>query len=70
MDKIKIKGDANLFGSINIPGSKNAALPVMVSSLLSKENLNLHNLPKLQDMNSMISLLRNFGVSVNQTIIH
>jgi UDP-N-acetylglucosamine 1-carboxyvinyltransferase len=66
MDKIKIKGDANLFGSINIPGSKNAALPVMVSSLLSKENLNLHNLPKLQDMNSMISLLRNFGVSVNQ----
>ena len=39
MDKIKIKGGANLFGSINIPGSKNAALPVMVSSLLSKENL-------------------------------
>ncbi|HIC41917.1 MAG TPA: UDP-N-acetylglucosamine 1-carboxyvinyltransferase, partial [Pelagibacterales bacterium] len=66
MDKIKIKGGANLFGSINIPGSKNAALPVMVSSLLSKENLNLHNLPKLQDMNSMISLLRSFGVSVNQ----
>ena len=66
MDKIKIKGGADLFGSIDIPGSKNAALPVMVSSLLSKENLNLHNLPKLQDMNSMISLLRSFGVSVNQ----
>ena len=66
MDKIKIKGGANLCGSIDIPGSKNAALPVMVSSLLSKENLNLHNLPKLQDMNSMISLLKSFGVSVNQ----
>jgi len=66
MDKIKIKGSANLFGSINIPGSKNAALPIMVSSLLSKENLNLYNLPKLQDTNSMISLLKSFGVSVTQ----
>ena len=66
MDKIKIKGGANLFGSINIPGSKNAALPVMVSCLLSEENLNLHNLPKLQDIDSMINLLKSFGVTANQ----
>lgn len=66
MDKIRIKGNANLFGSINISGSKNAALPILVSSLLSKENLNLQNMPKLNDINSMIILLKSFGVKINQ----
>ena len=64
MDKIRIKGNANLLGSINICGSKNAALPVLVSSLLSKENLELNNIPKLNDIDSMIELLRGFGVKI------
>ena len=64
MDKIRIKGNANLLGSINICGSKNAALPVLVSSLLSKENLELNNIPKLNDIDSMIELLKGFGVKI------
>ena len=62
MDRIKIKGNSELHGSINISGSKNASLPILVSSLLSKNNLNLSNIPDLEDINSMISLLENFGV--------
>ena len=62
MDKIRIKGNADLYGSINIPGSKNAALPILISSLLSKEDLILKNIPDLEDVKSMIKLLKNFGV--------
>ena len=39
MDKILIKGNADLYGSINTPGAKNAALPILVSSLLSDQEL-------------------------------
>ena len=62
MDKIRISGEANLYGSISIPGSKNAALPILVSSLLSSNSLNLNNIPILEDIKSMIRLLENFGV--------
>ena len=64
MDKIIIDGKSNLIGSIDIPGSKNAALPILVSSLLSKKNLKIHNIPEVQDIKSMIQLLKSFGVSV------
>ena len=67
MDKIIIKGKADLFGSINIPGSKNSALPILVSSLLNKEEIKLNNIPELLDINSMINLLKNFGVSIKKT---
>ena len=66
MDKIRIKGNSELFGSINIPGSKNAALPILVSSLLSNNDLILENIPNLEDINSMIKLLRSFGVVINK----
>ena len=67
MDKIINKGKADLFGSINIPGSKNSALPILVSSLLSKEEIKLNNIPELLDINSMINLLKNFGVNIKKT---
>ena len=54
------------FGSIDIPGSKNASLPILVASLLSEKNLNLTNIPNLQDVKSMILLLRSFGVKINE----
>ena len=63
MDKIRIKGNSNLFGEINISGSKNSSLPILVSSLLSKNDLILKNIPKLEDISSMIKLLKNYGVS-------
>ena len=66
MDKLIIQGESDLFGSIDIPGSKNASLPILVASLLSKKNLNLTNIPKLQDVKSMILLLRSFGVKINE----
>ena len=66
MDKLIIQGESDLFGSIDIPGSKNASLPILVASLLSKKNLNLTNIPKLKDVKSMILLLRSFGVKINE----
>ena len=62
MDKLQIIGKATLRGSITIPGSKNAALPIMVASLLSKNGLYLENLPALQDISTMKQLLGNFGI--------
>ena len=50
MDKLKINGKADLFGSIEMPGAKNAALPIMVSSMLSKEELHIRNIPNLFDI--------------------
>ena len=66
MDKLIIQGESDLFGSIDIPGSKNASLPILVASLLSEKNLNLTNIPNLQDVKSMILLLRSFGVKINE----
>ena len=66
MDKIIIKGGSDLFGSIDIPGSKNAALPILVSSLLSNKSLKINNIPDLQDINSMIKLLKSFGVKITR----
>jgi UDP-N-acetylglucosamine 1-carboxyvinyltransferase len=66
MDKIRIQGKADLNGSINIPGSKNAALPILVASLLNKENLHIKNIPNLQDIESMIKLLEGFGVDISK----
>ena len=63
MDKIRIKGNSNLYGAINVSGSKNAALPILVSSLLSNNDLILKNIPKLDDIKSMIKLLQGFGVT-------
>ena len=66
MDKLKIKGKASLNGSINIPGAKNSALPIMVSSLLSDSGLHLNNLPNLKDISSMKLLLKSFGVRIKE----
>ena len=72
MDKIRIKGNSSLYGKINVCGSKNAALPILVSSLLSNNDLILKNIPKLEDIKSMINLLKGYGVSCierNNTLI-
>mgnify|MGYP003952206371 CR=1 FL=1 len=61
MDRLIIKGNANLKGSIRIKGSKNSALPIMVSALLSNNTLRLKNLPKLDDIKNMSILLRSYG---------
>ena len=64
MDRLIIKGKADLKGSIKIKGSKNSALPIMVSALLTKSALKLKNLPKLDDIDNMSKLLRSYGANI------
>ena len=64
MDKLIIKGNSDLKGSIKIKGSKNSALPIMVSSLLTNNILKLKNLPKLDDIKNMTKLLRSYGCTI------
>jgi len=64
MDKIIITGKSELFGSIEVSGSKNAALPILVSSILSEEDLIISNLPVLDDIKNMKKLLLEYGVNI------
>ncbi len=62
MDRIRIVGGNKLNGSIPISGAKNAALPLMIASLLTEETLTLENLPRLRDVNQLTHILSNHGV--------
>ena len=62
MDKIKIVGGAPLNGVIPISGAKNAALPLMIASLLTRETLTLENMPLLADVTQLERILGNHGV--------
>ncbi|MBZ6076192.1 UDP-N-acetylglucosamine 1-carboxyvinyltransferase [Microvirga puerhi] len=62
MDRIRIRGGAPLTGSIPISGAKNAALPLMIASLLTEETLELGNVPRLADISSLLRIMSNFGV--------
>ena len=67
MDRIRIVGGNQLNGSIPISGAKNAALPLMIASLLTDETLSLDNVPHLADVEQLTRILGNHGVdySVN-----
>ncbi len=62
MDRIKIVGGHRLEGTIPISGAKNAALPLMIASLLTQDRLTLKNVPNLADVNLLARILRNHGV--------
>jgi UDP-N-acetylglucosamine 1-carboxyvinyltransferase len=64
LDKLLITGGATLNGEVRISGAKNAALPILAASLLTKEPITISNLPHLNDITTMISLLGSMGVSV------
>lgn len=64
MDRIKLVGGQTLNGRIPISGAKNAALPLMISSLLTSERLTLKNVPNLADVNLLARILRNHGVDL------
>ena len=61
MDRISIRGGNKLNGSIPISGAKNAALPLMIASLLTSERLTLKNMPNLADVALLARILRNHG---------
>ncbi|VAW03200.1 UDP-N-acetylglucosamine 1-carboxyvinyltransferase [hydrothermal vent metagenome] len=62
MDRIRIRGGNQLNGEIPISGAKNAALPLMIASLLTNETLKLRNVPRLADVAQLQRILRNHGV--------
>ena len=64
MDKLLIKGRAQLKGEIYASGAKNSALPILASSLLSNSPLTVGNLPHLNDVTTMLELLGSMGVDV------
>ncbi|MEA2954153.1 MAG: UDP-N-acetylglucosamine 1-carboxyvinyltransferase [Alphaproteobacteria bacterium] len=64
MDRIRIVGGRPLHGSIPISGAKNAALPLMIASLLTDQTLVLQNVPRLADVGLLQRILVNHGVDV------
>ena len=58
-------GGTPLQGEVLIAGAKNAALPILCACLLSKEPIELRNVPDLQDVRTMLKLLKNMGVQVD-----
>jgi UDP-N-acetylglucosamine 1-carboxyvinyltransferase len=62
MDKLIVTGGTPLRGEISISGAKNAALPVLVSSLLTNETVSIGNVPHLQDITTTMELLGRMGV--------
>ncbi|MHB8827967.1 MAG: UDP-N-acetylglucosamine 1-carboxyvinyltransferase [Syntrophales bacterium] len=62
MDKIEIIGGRRLQGEVRISGAKNAALPVLASALLVDGWNTFHNIPDLEDIKTIRSLLASFGV--------
>lgn len=67
MDKLLISGGGPLDGEIRISGSKNAALPVLAATLLADTPVCLYNLPHLNDITTMLALLRCMGVGITIT---
>jgi len=64
MDRIKIVGGNALNGTIPISGAKNAALPLMIASLLTSDRVTLKNVPNLADVNLLARILRNHGTDL------
>ncbi len=62
MDKLLIQGGQRLVGEVNVSGAKNAALPILCASLLGAGQLDLGNVPNLQDVSTMLALLTQMGV--------
>ncbi len=66
MDKLLIRGGRPLKGEVQISGAKNAALPQLCAALLTAEPVTLHNVPQLQDVATMLKLLRHMGASAER----
>jgi len=64
MEKLLIKGGSSLSGKISCSGAKNAALPMIASTILSNESIVLKNLPYLQDITTMFELLGSMGAEI------
>src|ERR1035437_6522735 len=70
MEKMIIHGGAPLRGIVTLSGSKNAALPIMMASILTPEPLHLSNVPRLRDVETAMALLYQLGVAASWTDEH
>ena len=66
MDKLLIRGGRTLRGEVLISGAKNAALPELCAALLTAQPVTLRNVPQLQDVATMLKLIRNMGVKAER----
>lgn len=64
MDKLLIRGQKRLSGTVTVSGSKNATLPIMAACLLTDEPCRIKNIPKLSDIKTMANLLSALGAQV------
>ena len=64
MQKLEVLGGKKLKGRIQISGSKNATLPILAATILSKEKVHLSNIPKVKDIDTMINLLKYIGSKI------
>ncbi len=64
MQKLEVFGANKLKGQIKISGSKNASLPILAATLLSSKKISLKNLPKVKDIQTMITLLKSLGSKI------
>ncbi len=68
MDKLTIEGGHRLSGEVRASGAKNAALPILCAALLAPEPLTLTNVPRLNDVRTMESLLAQMGVAIDARV--
>jgi len=61
MHYLKIKGQAKLNGEVAISGAKNAALPLIASTILAKNKVHISNMPNVVDVTTLMQLLKNLG---------
>lgn len=66
MDKLLIRGGRKLHGDVRISGAKNAALPELCAALLTSDPVTVDNVPRLQDVATMVRLIENMGVKVER----
>ncbi|MDI6602146.1 MAG: UDP-N-acetylglucosamine 1-carboxyvinyltransferase [Thermoanaerobacteraceae bacterium] len=72
MSKYKVSGGKKLSGSIEIGGAKNAALPIIIATLLARGISIIHNCPYLEDVNILIEILKEIGCKIkyeNHTLV-
>jgi UDP-N-acetylglucosamine 1-carboxyvinyltransferase len=65
MDEIVVEGGRRLAGEVAVSGSKNAALPLLFSTLLTRERCVLHNVPALADIRTALDVIRHLGARVS-----
>ena len=66
MSTLLIEGGQRLSGAVDVEGNKNAALPLLACSLLTAEEVVLHNVPIIRDVQAMLELLADLGVRVER----